>query len=181
MPTIIPLRGKTPKIGKDCFIAPTAVIIGDVTIGDGCSIWFGAVLRGDVAPITLGQNVNVQDNAVIHGTFERHATVVGNNVSIGHSAVVHGATIEDRVLVGMRSVVLDGAVVESDTIVAAGAVLTGGSRAISHGIYAGVPAKRIKELSAEQGTDTIQRIADHYALYASWYQQNEESSSENKD
>ncbi len=173
MAHIISVRGFTPKIGKNCFIAPTATIIGDVTIGDDCSIWFGAVLRGDVNSIVLGRNVNVQDNAVIHGTYERAATTVGDDVSIGHGAIVHGATIKDRVLVGMGSTILDNAVVESDTIIAAGAVLSGGKTAESHGIYAGVPAKRIKELSAEQSADSIGRIADHYALYASWYDCNE--------
>lgn len=169
MANIIPLRGKTPVIGHGCYIAPTATIIGDVTLGDGCSIWFGAVLRGDVAPIVLGNNVNVQDNAVIHGTYERHPTIIGNDVSIGHSAIVHGATLKDRVLIGMGSIVLDGATVETDTIIAAGAVLTGGKTAESHGIYAGTPAKRIKELSPEQSADTIGRIASHYTEYASWY------------
>lgn len=169
MAHIIPLRGKTPVIGKDCFIAETATIIGDVVIGDGCSVWFGAVLRGDVAPIRLGDRVNVQDNAVIHGTFERHDTVIGSDVSIGHGAIVHGAKIQDRVLVGMGAIVLDAAVVEHDTIIAAGAVLTGGKTAESHGVYAGTPAKRIKELSPELADDTITRIASHYATYASWY------------
>ena len=169
MAHIIPLRGKTPVIGKDCFIAETATIIGDVVIGDGCSVWFGAVLRGDVAPIRLGDRVNVQDNAVIHGTFERHDTVIGSDVSIGHGAIVHGAKIQDRVLVGMGAIVLDAAVVEHDTIIAAGAVLTGGKTAESHGVYAGTPAKRIKELSPELADDTIKRIASHYATYASWY------------
>ena len=119
MAHIIPLRGKTPVIGNDCFIAETATIIGDVVIGDGCSVWFGAVLRGDVAPIRLGDRVNVQDNAVIHGTFERHDTVIGSDVSIGHGAIVHGAKIQDRVLVGMGAIVLDAAVVEDDTMIAA--------------------------------------------------------------
>ena len=169
MANIITVRGKSPVIGKGCFIAPTATLIGDVTLGDGCSVWFGAVLRGDVAPITLGRNVNVQDNAVIHGTYERHATVVGDDVSIGHGAIVHGATIKDRVLIGMGAIVLDGAVVMPDTIVAAGAVLTGGKVAESHGVYAGTPAKRIKELSPGQSADTIGRIASHYSEYASWY------------
>lgn len=169
MAHIIPLRGKTPVIGKDCFIAETATIIGDVVIGNGCSVWFGAVLRGDVAPIRLGDRVNVQDNAVIHGTFERHDTVIGSDVSIGHGAIVHGAKIQDRVLVGMGAIVLDAAVVEHDTIIAAGAVLTGGKTAESHGVYAGTPAKRIKELSPELADDTITRIAAHYATYASWY------------
>lgn len=170
MAHIIPLRGKSPVIGKDCFIAETATIIGDVVIGDGCSVWFGAVLRGDVAPIKIGDRVNIQDNAVIHGTFERHDTVIGSDVSIGHGAIVHGAKISDRVLIGMGAVVLDAAVVEPDTIIAAGAVLTGGKTAETKGVYAGAPAKRIKELSPEQAADTITRIASHYATYASWYE-----------
>ncbi len=170
MANIITLGDKKPVIGKNCYIAPTATIIGDVTMGDGCSVWFGAVLRGDVAPIRLGNRVNVQDNAVIHGTYERHDTIIGNDVSIGHSAIVHGAKISNRVLIGMGSIVLDGATVESDTIIAAGAVLTGGKTAESHGIYAGTPAKRIKELSPEQANDTITRIATHYSTYSSWYE-----------
>lgn len=169
MANIISVRGKTPVIGSGCFIAPTATIIGDVTLGDGCSVWFGAVLRGDVAPIRLGNNVNVQDNAVIHGTLDKFSTTLGDNVSVGHGAIVHGATVMDNVLIGMGSIVLDGAVVQPDTIIAAGAVLTGGRTAESHGIYAGTPAKRIKELSPEQSADTITRIASHYAEYASWY------------
>ena len=169
MAYIIPLRGVSPRIAEGCFIAPTATIIGDVEVGPGCSIWFGAVLRGDVNKITLGSNVNVQDNAVIHGTFERSATVIGDNVSIGHGAIVHGATIESDVLIGMHATVLDNAIVRSNTIIAAGALIGGGKVAESGGIYAGVPAKRIKELSPEQSADTIRRIADHYGLYASWY------------
>ena len=174
MANIITLRGKTPTVGKDCYLAPTATLIGDVTLGDGCSVWFGAVLRGDVAPIRVGDRVNIQDNAVIHGTFEKHDTQIGSDVSIGHGAIVHGATIKDRVLVGMGSIVLDGATVEPDTIVAAGAVLTGGKTAESRGIYAGTPAKRIKELTEGQEADTIKRIASHYATYARWYEEEED-------
>ena len=174
MALIIPLRGKSPKIGKNCFIAPNATIIGDVEIGDDCSIWFGAVLRGDVNSIRLGRNVNVQDNAVIHGTYQRFGTTIGDDVSVGHGAIVHGATIQSRALIGMGATVLDGATVQSDSIIAAGAVLSGGKVAESHGIYAGVPAKRIKELSPEQSADTILRIANHYGEYASWYQQPQE-------
>lgn len=170
MANIITLRGKTPTIGRDCYLAPTATLIGDVTLGDGCSVWFGAVLRGDVAPIVIGDRVNIQDNAVIHGTFEKHDTRIGSDVSIGHGAIVHGAVIKDRVLVGMGSIVLDGATVEPDTIVAAGAVLTGGKTAESRGIYAGTPARRIKELTEGQEADTITRIASHYATYAKWYE-----------
>ncbi len=174
MAHIISLRGKTPRIGKNCFIAETATIIGDVVIGDNSSIWFGAVLRGDVNSITIGNNVNIQDNAVVHGTYERHATIIGDNVSVGHGAIVHGATIDSDTLIGMGSIVLDGAHVHSDVIVAAGAVVTGGKELESHAVYAGTPAKRIKELSAEQSADTIRRIADHYGQYASWYENKEQ-------
>lgn len=171
MANIITLRGKTPTVGRGCYLAPTATLIGDVTLGDGCSVWFGAVLRGDVAPIRIGDRVNIQDNAVIHGTFEKHDTRIGSDVSIGHGAIVHGADIKDRVLVGMGAIVLDGATVEPDTIVAAGAVVTGGKTAESRSIYAGTPARRIKELTAGQEADTITRIASHYATYAKWYEE----------
>ena len=170
-PLIIPLRGHTPRIGNNCFIAPNATIIGDVEIGDNCSIWFGAVLRGDVNSIKIGNNCNVQDNAVIHGTFERAKTIIGNNVSVGHNAIIHGATIKDDVLIGMGSTVLDNAVIESNVIVAANALITSGAQTEPNSIYAGVPAKKIKELSPEKKADTITRIADNYHLYASWYEE----------
>ena len=166
---IIPLKGHTPKIGKNCFIAPNATIIGDVEIGDNSSVWFGAVLRGDVNSIRIGDNCNIQDGAVIHGTYERSKTVIGNNVSVGHNAIVHGATIHNDVLVGMGATILDNAEIESNVIIAANALVTSGTHAGQNGIYAGVPARRIKELSPEQRTDTITRIADGYHLYASWY------------
>lgn len=173
MGNIISLRGKTPSIGKDCYVAPTATIIGDVVLGDGCSVWFGAVLRGDVAPIRLGARVNVQDNAVVHGTLGRPGVEIGPDVSIGHGAIVHGATIRGRALIGMGAIVLDGAVVEEDVIIAAGAVLTGGKVAESRGIYAGTPAKRIRELTEEQCAETIGRTAEHYPQYAKWYEAEE--------
>lgn len=168
-PLIIPLRGHTPKIGKDCFIAPNATIIGDVTIGDGCSIWFGAVLRGDVNTITIGNNVNIQDNAVIHGTYEKSATHIGDNVSIGHNAIVHGATIHDRVLIGMGATVLDDAEIESNCIIAANALVTARTHVETGSLYAGVPAKKIKDVSPEQTADTIDRIANAYHMYSDWY------------
>lgn len=168
-PLIIPLRGHTPKIGKDCFIAPNATIIGDVTIGDGCSIWFGTVLRGDVNTITIGNNVNIQDNAVIHGTYEKSATRIGDNVSIGHNAIVHGATIHDRVLIGMGATVLDDAEIESNCIIAANALVTARAHVETGSLYAGVPAKKIKDVSPEQTADTIDRIANAYHMYSDWY------------
>lgn len=171
MPLIIPLRGHTPKIGQNCFIAPNATIIGDVEIGDNSSIWFGAVLRGDVNSIRIGDNCNIQDGAVIHATYERSKTIIGNNVSVGHNAIVHGATIKDDVLIGMGSTVLDNATIESNVIVAANALITAGTQTEPNSIYAGVPAKKIKELSPEKKADTITRIADNYHTYASWYEE----------
>lgn len=168
-PLIIPLRGHTPKIGKDCFIAPNATIIGDVEIGDGCSIWFGAVLRGDVNSIKIGNNVNIQDGAVIHGTYEKSATHIGNNVSIGHNAIVHGATIHDRVLIGIGATVLDDAIIESNCIIAANALITARTHVEEGSLYAGVPAKKLKDVSPEQTAGTIDRIADAYHMYSDWY------------
>ncbi|MDC1105891.1 gamma carbonic anhydrase family protein [Prolixibacteraceae bacterium] len=167
------LKGKTPKIGKTCFLAETATIIGDVEMGDGCSIWYGAVLRGDVHSIRLGDNVNVQDNAVIHATYKKSPTNIGNNVSIAHGAIVHGCTIHDNVLIGMNAVVLDDAVIESNAIVAAGAVVTKGTVVKSGSVYAGSPAKKIKELSPALLEGEINRIANSYAMYASWYTEDE--------
>ncbi|MCT4616359.1 MAG: gamma carbonic anhydrase family protein [Marinifilaceae bacterium] len=163
------LKGKSPKFGENCFIADNAAIIGDVEMGDGCSIWFGAVLRGDVHYIKLGNNVNIQDNATIHATYKKSPTNIGDNVSIAHNAVVHGCTIKDNVLIGMSAVVLDDAVIESNAIVAAGAVVTKGTVVESGSVYAGSPAKKIKDLSPELLKGEINRIADSYAMYASWY------------
>lgn len=169
MALIKELNGITPKIGEDCYLAETATIIGDVEMGKGCSIWFGAVLRGDVHYIKLGDNVNVQDNAVIHATYKKSPTNIGNNVSIAHGAIVHGCTLKDNVLIGMNAVVLDDAVVESNAIVAAGAVVTKGTVVESGSVYAGSPAKKIKELSPELLEGEVQRIANSYAMYAGWY------------
>ena len=169
MALIKELNGITPKIGEDCYLAETATIIGDVEMGNGCSIWFGAVLRGDVHYIKLGDNVNVQDNAVIHATYKKSPTNIGNNVSIAHGAIVHGCTLKDNVLIGMNAVVLDDAVVESNAIVAAGAVVTKGTVVESGSVYAGSPAKKIKELSPELLEGEVQRIANSYAMYAGWY------------
>ncbi|MFA8433757.1 MAG: gamma carbonic anhydrase family protein [Marinifilaceae bacterium] len=172
------LKGHTPEFGKDCFLADNAAIIGDVKMGDGCSIWFGAVLRGDVHYIRLGDNVNVQDNATIHATYKKSPTNIGNNVSIAHNAVVHGCTIKDNVLIGMGAVVLDDAIIESNAIVAAGSVVTKGTHVESGSVYAGSPAKKIKELSPELLEGEINRIANSYAMYASWYTQDEKVTEE---
>ncbi|MBQ7878329.1 MAG: gamma carbonic anhydrase family protein [Bacteroidaceae bacterium] len=171
MAIIKTVRGVTPKIGDNCYMAETAAIIGDVTIGNDCSIWFGTVLRGDVNSITIGNKVNIQDGAVIHTLYKRSVTIIGNNVSIGHNATIHGATIMDNCLIGMGATVLDNAIVESGAIVAANALVTSGMRVESGCIYAGVPAKKIKEVSPEQQKDTVERIANDYVMYASWYKE----------
>lgn len=163
------LNGVSPKVGGDCFIAETAVIIGSVEMGDQCSVWYNAVLRGDVNTIRLGNKVNVQDNATIHCTYKKAATDIGNNVSIGHNAIVHGCTIHDNVLVGMGSVIMDKCVVGSGSIIAAGAVLTQGTIVPEGSIFAGVPAKKIGEVGPDLRDGEIQRIADAYITYSSWY------------
>jgi carbonic anhydrase/acetyltransferase-like protein (isoleucine patch superfamily) len=171
MSIIKTVRGKTPYIGKDCFIADNAVIIGDTTIGDNCSIWFGAILRGDVNYIKIGNNVNIQDNAVIHATYQKSPTNIGNNVSIAHGAVVHGCTIHDDVLIGVNAVVLDDVIVNSNSIIAAGAVVTKGTEVESGSVYGGSPAKKIKEMSPDLLHGEIERIANNYSLYSSWYKE----------
>ena len=163
------LNGKTPKLGKDCFIAETAVIIGDVEMGDNCSIWYSAVIRGDVHYIKIGNKVNIQDGAVIHATYKKHPTIIGNNVSIAHNAIVHGCTIHDNVLIGMGSIVMDNCIINQNAIIAAGAVVTKGTIVESGTIYAGTPAKKIKDISQELLSGEVERIADAYIKYASWY------------
>jgi carbonic anhydrase/acetyltransferase-like protein (isoleucine patch superfamily) len=170
MATILSLQGKDPQFGENCFIAPNATIAGDVTMGSDCSIWFNAVLRGDVHYIKMGNKVNVQDGAVIHCTYLKHPTTIGNNVSIGHNALVHGCTIHDNVLIGMGSIVMDGCVVHSNSIVAAGAVVLEGTIVEEGSIYAGVPAKKVKMVSEAMITGEINRIADNYVKYSSWFE-----------
>ncbi|NBT07609.1 MAG: gamma carbonic anhydrase family protein [Chitinophagia bacterium] len=169
MATILSLQGKDPQFGENCFIAPNATIAGDVTMGNDCSIWFNAVLRGDVHYIKMGNKVNVQDGAVIHCTYLKHPTHIGNNVSIGHNALVHGCTIHDNVLIGMGSIVMDGCVVHSNSIIAAGAVVIEGTIVEEGSIYAGVPAKKVKSVSEAMITGEINRIADNYVKYSSWF------------
>ncbi len=169
MPVILPVKGVSPQIPEDCFIAENATIVGDVTMGSECSVWFSAVVRGDVNYIKMGNKVNVQDGAVIHGTYQKAATTIGNNVSIGHNALVHGCTIKDNVLVGMGAIIMDGCVVESNTIIAAGAVITQNTIVEAGSIYAGVPAKKIKDISKELISGEVNRIADAYIKYSSWF------------
>ncbi|MBC7901823.1 MAG: gamma carbonic anhydrase family protein [Gemmatimonadaceae bacterium] len=169
MAVILPVEGVSPQFGEDCFIAPNATIVGDVVMGSQCSVWFNAVVRGDVNSIRMGNKVNVQDGAVIHATYQKTKAIIGNNVSIGHNAIVHGCTIHDNVLIGMGSIVMDNAVVQSNTIIAAGAVVLEGTVCEAASIYAGVPAKKVKDISAELISGEIDRIANNYIKYSGWF------------
>jgi carbonic anhydrase/acetyltransferase-like protein (isoleucine patch superfamily) len=169
MALILPVEDKQPSWGDNCFIAPNATIVGDVVMGEGCSVWFNAVIRGDVNSIRIGDRVNVQDGAVIHATYQKTKAIIGNDVSIGHNAIVHGCTVHDHVLVGMGAIVMDNAVVHSNTIIAAGAVVLEGTVCLGGSIYAGVPAKKVKELPAELLSGEIHRIAQNYGRYSRWF------------
>ena len=171
MKIIKPVKGKHPQISEDCYIAENATIVGEVSIGTQCSVWFNAVIRGDVHYIKIGNKVNIQDGAVIHATYKKSPTTIGNNVSIGHNAIVHGCTIHDNVLIGMGSIVMDDCVIESNSIIAAGAVVTKNTHVESGTIYAGVPAKKIKNISNEMISGEIDRIADSYINYSSWFKE----------
>ena len=171
MKIIKPVNGKYTQISKDCFIAENATIVGEVFIGKQCSVWFNAVIRGDVHFIKIGNKVNIQDGAVLHATFQKSPTTIGNNVSIGHNAIVHGCTIHDNVLIGMGSIVMDDCVIESNSIIAAGAIVTKNTHVESGSIYAGVPAKKIKNISKELISDEIDRIAKNYIEYSSWFKE----------
>lgn len=168
---IKPVNGIHPQIPDDCFIAENATIVGDVVMGNKCSVWFQAVIRGDVNSITIGNQVNIQDGAVIHATYKVSATIIGNNVSIGHNAIVHGCTVHDNVLIGMGSIVMDDCIIESNSIIAAGAVVPKNTRVESGSIYAGIPARKIKDVSPELTKGEIERIANNYVLYSSWYKE----------
>jgi carbonic anhydrase/acetyltransferase-like protein (isoleucine patch superfamily) len=163
------ILGHTPSYGENCFFADNATLIGDVVMGDSCSVWFQAVVRGDVHRIRIGNHVNIQDGAVIHATYKTAPTTIGNNVSIGHNAIVHGCTIHDNVLVGMGAIIMDDAVVESNCIIAAGAVVTKNTTVPSGTVFGGMPAKKIKDTSPELISVEIARIAKNYSLYASWF------------
>ncbi|HRN79268.1 MAG TPA: gamma carbonic anhydrase family protein [Ferruginibacter sp.] len=169
MPVIYPVHQVWPKVGQNCFIAPNATIVGDVEMGDDCSIWFNAVIRGDVNSIRMGNKVNVQDGAVIHCTYEKTKAIIGNNVSIGHNAIVHGCVIEDNVLVGMGAIVMDNARVGSHTIIAAGAVVLENTVIEPGSVYAGVPAKKVKSIDEALIHGEIDRIANNYVMYSSWF------------
>ena len=166
-------------MGDRCFVAPNATIAGDVVMGNECSVWFNAVVRGDVNSIKMGNRVNVQDGAVIHCTYQKHATTIGDNVSVGHNAIVHGCTLHSNVLVGMGAIVMDGCVVNSNSIIAAGAVVLEGTIVESGSIYAGVPAKKVKDISQEKITGEIDRIANNYIKYSSWFENYNEAKENN--
>ena len=171
MALIKELQGKKPQFGDNCYFAENATIIGDLVCGEDCSFWFQSVVRADVHSIQMGNKVNVQDGAIVHCTYQKAPTTIGNNVSIGHNAIVHGCTIHDNVLIGMGSIVMDNCVVESNSIIAAGSVVTQGTRVESGSVYAGVPAKKVKELDQSLFEGEVMRIADNYLKYSSWYKE----------
>jgi carbonic anhydrase/acetyltransferase-like protein (isoleucine patch superfamily) len=181
MPLIYPIKGIAPTIGKNTFIAENATIVGDVVMGDNCSVWFNTVIRGDVNSIRIGNNVNIQDGAIIHCTYQKYAVSIGNNVSIAHAAIVHGCTIHDNVLIGMGSIVMDGVVVENNSIIAAGAVVSQNTLVESGSVYAGVPAKKIKSIEKSLLEGQVNRIARSYTMYASWHDESIEPMNENDD
>lgn len=169
MALILPCRDFTPQHGNDCWFAPNATIVGDVIMGDECSVWFNAVIRGDVNSIRIGNRVNIQDGAVIHCTYEKTKTILGNNVSIGHNALVHGCTVEDNVLIGMGAIVMDNCYIASNCIIAAGAVLLENTKVEPWSVYAGIPAKKVKTLSPELFEGEVKRIATNYLMYSGWF------------
>jgi carbonic anhydrase/acetyltransferase-like protein (isoleucine patch superfamily) len=170
MPIIKTVRGFTPRFGDNCYLADNAVVIGEVTMGNNCTVWFNAVVRGDVNSITIGDNTNIQDGAVIHCTYQRAKTVIGKNVSIAHNAIVHGCTVEDNVLIGMGAIIMDDAVIGSNSVIAAGAIILPKTIVEPGSIYAGVPAKRVKEIGDDM-KEVIQRTARNYPMYAEWFKQ----------
>ena len=165
------VNGKTPVIPEDCYVAENATIVGEVAFGHSCSVWFNAVIRGDVNSITIGNKVNIQDGAVIHCTYQKHPTFIGNNVSIGHNAIVNGCTIKDNVLIGMGAIVMDNCVIESNSIVAAGSVITQNTVVESGTIWAGVPAKKVKEINQSDFAGEIERISNNYVMYSNWFKE----------
>src|SRR5580700_11013335 len=169
MPVILPVKGVSPEIPGSCFIAPNATIVGDVIMGEDCSIWFNAVVRGDVNIIRIGNKVNIQDGACIHCTYQKTQTIIGNNVSIGHNAIVHGCTVSDNVLIGMGAIVMDNAIIGENCIIAAGAVVLEGTVVPPGSIFAGVPAKKVKDISPELLKGEVERIANNYLMYSSWF------------
>ena len=170
MALIKSVRGKAPKFGNNCFLTENATIVGDVTLGDNCSVWFNAILRGDVNSISIGNNTNIQDGAIIHGTYKTAKTVIGSNVSIAHNAIVHGCTVHDNVLIGMGAIVMDNVIVHSGSIIAAGAVVLENTIVEPNSIYAGTPAKKVKDVG-ENRKDVFERTAKNYIMYSKWFKE----------
>lgn len=168
MPLILPIKNIYPQLGENCFVAENATIVGDVVMGDDCTVWFNAVIRGDVNSIRIGNKTNIQDGAVIHCTFQKAATTLGSNVSVGHNAIVHGCTVEDNVLIGMGAIVMDHAVVQTNCIVAAGAIVLEKTVCESGFIYAGIPAKKVKALNPDQIAG-LDKVANNYVMYGGWF------------
>jgi len=168
MAIIKTVRGKTPVVGSNCFLADNAVVVGEVILGDSCTVWFNAVVRGDVHSITIGNQTNIQDGAIIHCTYQKACTIIGNNVSIAHGAIIHGCTIQDNVLVGMGAIIMDNAVIGEGSVIAAGAIVLSGTRVEPGSLYAGIPARRIKDTGPEMA-EIISRTARNYPMYAEWY------------
>ena len=169
MPVILPVENKFPQLGDNCFLAPNATVVGDVVMGHDCSSWFNAVIRGDVHFISIGNKVNIQDGAIVHCTYQKHPTIIGNNVSIGHNAIVHGCTVHDNVLIGMGAIVMDNCVVGSNSIIGAGAVITQNTVVEPGTIWAGVPAKKVKDIDQSNFAGEIERISNNYVMYSSWF------------
>lgn len=169
MALIKPVKGISPKFGNNCFLAENSTVVGDVVMGDDCSVWFNAVIRGDVHYIRMGNKVNVQDGAIIHCTYQKHPTNIGNNVSIGHNAIVHGCTVQDNVLIGMGAIVMDNCIIGSNSIIAAGAVVLENTKVEPGSVYAGVPAKKVKDINPELQKGEIERIANNYLMYSGWF------------
>ncbi len=172
MALILKVKGKTPEFGENCWLAPNSTVVGDVVMGNNCTVWFNAVIRGDVHEIRIGDDTNIQDSAVIHCTYQKAPTHIGNQVSIAHNAIVHGCTIHDRVLIGMGAIVMDGAVIHSDSVIAAGAVVLAGTVVESNTIYGGMPAKKLKEIGPDM-REVILRTARNYPMYAQWFAEDE--------
>jgi carbonic anhydrase/acetyltransferase-like protein (isoleucine patch superfamily) len=169
MALIKPVNGLSPSFGDNCYLAENATVVGDVIMGHDCSVWFQAVVRGDVHSIRMGNKVNVQDGAIIHCTYQKAPTTIGNNVSIGHRAIVHGCTIHDNVLIGMGAIVMDGAIIESNSLIAAGAIVLENTVVTSGSVYAGIPAKKVKDINPQLFEGEIMRIANNYLMYAGWF------------
>jgi carbonic anhydrase/acetyltransferase-like protein (isoleucine patch superfamily) len=168
MTLILPVLDKSPTYGENCWFAPNATLVGDITMGKDCTVWFNAIVRGDVNAIVMGDRVNIQDGAVVHCTYQKTKTIIGNNVSIAHNAIVHGCTIEDEVLIGMGAIVMDGAIIHSDAVIAAGAVVLAGTVVEAGSIYAGMPAKKVKDIG-DNMREVILRTARNYPMYATWF------------